>query len=253
MKIEEDYSGREDIGSRRYQEDYYAFSKISDSQNGEHGLLVVLADGMGGHQSGEVASQTSVESFIGRFHRCEGSMVERLSKSLLASNDAIRETIEQSPNFSGMGTTLVAGTVLNREFHFISIGDSLLYRFTEDDLKLLNTPHSTAAVLASKIGGDLSAEELSKHPYRNALRAALMGTPIQMADFSPEPIPLKSGDVLIFASDGINSLSQYGIRMAIAKGKAKGAGAIADCLIDAVLEEDVTKQDNVTIAATVIG
>ena len=121
----------------------------------EYGL-VVLADGMGGHCSGEVASQLAVETIGTLMLMSEGDVV--LRSVVEAANTAIIQAIEDSPEYEGMGTTLAMAMFKSRRIHFAHVGDSRIYRFRSGRLEQLTRDHSIIQELVDQ-GLFESAEE----------------------------------------------------------------------------------------------
>src|SRR5689334_18065960 len=122
---EQQFAGRAVCGGRKNQQDYYAFAEISEGQ--EHGLVVVVADGMGGYAGGEIASRIAVHSFIESIQKSWDPVPVRFDKGLRAANDAIRLEIQKTPQLAGMGTTLLAVSILPSGLEWISVGDTALY------------------------------------------------------------------------------------------------------------------------------
>jgi len=244
------FSGKEHQGSRNYQEDYYAFFPFP-LPDGSNGLLVVLADGMGGHQAGDVASRVAVNAFIQTFRDVSGSIKDRLSSGLFTGNQAIKDVLASAEDPScleGMGTTLVAVAIANKTVEFVSIGDSPLYLSRPNQLVRLNEDHSMAVVFGGKVhNGELTEEEAQSHPDRNSLRAALMGDPLTLVDSSDQPIELKPNETLVLASDGIGTLSEEDLQTALCAHQSNSALETVQALINDVLKLEKTKQDNVTI------
>jgi len=258
MIAEKDFAGRQTRGARGHQEDAYAFSDVVATVEVERrvdGIMAVVADGMGGHTSGEQASELALESFIDAFHRgSEPTLRERFKAAVLAANDAIANELKVSPELDGMGTTFLATAMTSKGLEWVSVGDSPLYLWREKTLKRLNEDHSFRPVLHEMIkSGELTAEAMAKHPFRNLLRAALTGAEIEMMDQSGEPLALKAGDVIIAATDGIQTLKDEAIAAVISKSPQENASGIAAKLLQAVLEAKHPKQDNTTVAVIKVG
>jgi serine/threonine protein phosphatase PrpC len=249
MIAEREFAGRQCLGKRAAQEDSYAFSEI-DGGEGAKGLLVVVADGMGGHAAGEFASDLAVRKFVAAFHRPGESIAARLATACDVANGAIADAIEDDPDrCEGMGTTLVAAAITAAGIEWISVGDSLLWLWRDGSLRRLNADHSFRPVLREMIErGELTEEQAAKSALRNRLRAALIGGEIALLDASPAPHPLSAGDVVLIASDGLMALSENAIADLLGASAEASAEDIATRLLRAVLDADKPKQDNATVA-----
>jgi PPM family protein phosphatase len=248
MQIERDFAGRQWIGSRHAQEDYYAFTFIDD-EGDDAGILLILADGMGGHEAGERASMIAVENFLDAFHQYQGPPASRLRAALDRANDAIRDAVTVDQRLQTMGTTLVAVAVQGDKAIWISLGDSPLFLFRNGMLQRLNADHSLAALLQAKVdAGMMSLREAATHPDRNVLQAALIGEDLNLIDQPELPFPLRAGDVLVAASDGILTLKQIQISVTISVVHDRTAGDIADSLLHAIKTAAENGQDNTTVA-----
>lgn len=248
LVAEKDFAGRQTRGSRRHQEDAYAFSIIEEAKENA-GLLVVVADGMGGHAAGEQASELAVQTFIPAFHHGGAALRERFEKGVAAANKAIAKKLQHEPELEGMGTTLLAACLTRQGIEWVSVGDSPLYLWRENNLTRLNEDHSFRPVLREmQESGELTEKDAAKHPLRNLLRAALTGDEVAMVDHSREPLPLRDGDVILAATDGIQTLSDQAIADALAKSAEADAATIVSALLQAVLDAGRPKQDNTTVA-----
>jgi serine/threonine protein phosphatase PrpC len=220
--------GAQHQGSRAYQEDSWALRRLGDGA-----LLAVLADGMGGHAGGAVASRLVVGAFLMAIER-GGSLGDALN----SANAAVGEAARRDPALENMGTTLVAVVAQDDEVRWISVGDSPLYRATRGQLERLNADHSMVPQIeALAERGIITAEEAARHPGRHTLREAVMGNPLTLIDEGRRG--LEPGDRLLVCSDGIETLAHAEI--------AREAPNSAQALIDAVLAAGVSGQDNVTV------
>jgi len=208
---------------------------------GNHSVLVV-ADGMGGHAAGDAASQAAVRGFLAAYGT-RGQPHDRLRSGLDRANAAIAEETESHPEWSGMGTTLVAAAVAEAGLQWISVGDSLLCLFRDGKLERLNEDHSMRPVIAElRARGDAETDF-----YRpNQLRSVLMGDEIAKIDAPEEPFPLKAGDFVVLATDGLETLSDEEIASLLA-GDAAGPAAACQALLAAVEAKDHPRQDNTSL------
>ena len=127
-------------GGRDYQEDAFQIKSYREGDNNV--LLLVLADGMGGHVGGARASELAVTNFVACFDRTEGVIARRLRESLDAANSAIADAAAADLRLSEMGCTVVACVVDGDQAHWISVGDSLLWCLRDGQLMRLNADHS---------------------------------------------------------------------------------------------------------------
>ena len=220
--------GGQHQGARPYQEDSWALSTLGDGS-----LLAVVADGMGGHAGGAVASKIAVEAFVHAVEQGGG-----LPDGLEAANSAVGRVAADKAELNGMGATLVAAQVRGDEVRWISVGDSPFFLVSSGTLERLNADHSVAPQIDALVKrGMLTAEEAEHHPGRHTLREAVMGQPLSLIDKGTRRL---GPDVkLLLCSDGVQSLSGEEI--------ARNAIKTVQGLIQAVLSTAKEHQDNVTV------
>jgi len=234
-------------GGRNYQEDKCVFTPIA-ARDGQGAVLAVLADGMGGHAGGAVASEVATLRFIEHFKAHEDETAERLRKSLIAANEAVAHKSQNNPDLSGMGCTMVGLVAQAEQLDWVSVGDSPLWLYSNDALQRLNEDHSMMPVLQARVDrGEMAAASLSSHPARNALRSAVVGEDIPLVDLATMPLKVQPGDILVLASDGLCSLSDAQIAAILGKMAKAEPQAIADRLVEAVDELGLPDQDNTTV------
>ncbi len=247
MIADKDFAGRQLRGARDTQEDGYAFSTFPGTAGQTDGILVVVADGMGGHTAGERASKTALENFISAFQTAKGTIAQRLTEGLTTANEAIARELKREPAWEGMGTTLLATTLTGAGVEWVSVGDSPLYLFSGERLARLNADHSLRPVLQEMVEhGEITPQAAAQS--RNTLRAALTGDELDLIDRSLVPVPLEPGSVILAASDGIHTLRDEQIVSVCSAAAKRDAAALATRLLDAVVDEYNSKQDNTTIA-----
>jgi PPM family protein phosphatase len=186
---------------RSNNEDYF----ISDTQSG----IFVLADGMGGANAGEYASRLSAE-MIYEFLRnaSDGAGSDMLERSFLEANRAVREAARASPQFDGMGTTLlVAHAAHDGSVHVASVGDSRAYMWSNHEFSLITQDQTWVAEVGSRLG--LTDEALRKHPMRHVLTMAV-GTADELRVHS-HTVHLNPGDQILLCSDGLHGVLDEGI------------------------------------------
>jgi protein phosphatase len=217
--------------------------------------LFAVADGLGGHRAGEVASRLAIES-VSQFvrHAAEDADVgwpyglddtlsiegNRLRTAIHLANSRIRQEAEGRDDYSGMGTTICAMLVNESHLSIGSVGDSRLYALSHGELRQVTRDDSWAAtVLAQDPGFD--PKKLERHPLRHVLTSALGGQ--ERIDVKIIEQPLVSGDVFLLCTDGL-----YGV---VAADRLKDillstpdVDAAARALVDAAVEGG--SRDNVT-------
>lgn len=199
-------AGDQITGAHDYQED--AFQIIKFRMNGSDELLLVLADGMGGHVGGARASQLAVATFVAHFEEASGDIGQRLRQSLDAANAAIGEDAAKDQRYFAMGCTLLACLVVANQLHWLSVGDSPLWLLRENTMTRINDDHSMRPVLQSLVDlGRMSAEDMAKDPRINHLRSAVTGGELPMVDQNKSAFGLTANDRIILASDGLETLS----------------------------------------------
>lgn len=233
-------------GARDYQEDSAEFNPLK-REDGD-GLLMVLADGMGGHRGGAHASRVAVETFIEVFSRENGQVSDRLNRALHEANEQIGEDGNTNPELEGMGCTLVGVALTNSGLEWISVGDSPMWLVRGGRLQRLNEDHSMAPILAKQVdAGEMTAEEAAHHPQRNALRSAVIGETMQHIDQSKQPVRFRKGDYLLIASDGVETLSEDEIAALFNDPNDADAETLAKALVSSVDAVQRKGQDNTTV------
>lgn len=241
---DENFSAIQYIGQRELQEDFCQFRLLPDG-----GLLAILSDGMGGHTSGEVASNGAVNAFDKSFMSYSGASISsKLGASLTSANTELARLIDANPRLNGMGCTLIGAYINRNGINWVSVGDSLLYLYRAGKLKQINEDHSMAPLIQESLrAGKITQQEAENYPNKNALRSALMGSEIPLIDSPEAPLKLIAGDILIIASDGLLTLSEKEIISAINKTYSLGAEIISNNLIKFVKEKNIKNQDNITV------
>jgi serine/threonine protein phosphatase PrpC len=250
MKPEIDFAGRQLAGSRDSQDDYYGFCPLAAKLEGLDGLLLVLADGMGGYAGGSLASRLVVEAFIENFCFSRGEISDRLYSSMKASERRLLEEIaRQDENLSQMGSTLIGVVWTPGTLQWVSVGDSVLYLYRNGMVTRLNADHSMAPVLEAQAArGEITPEEAAHHPDRHALRSAIAAEPLEIYELRDLPFELNSGDIVLAATDGLASLTPEILTAKLQLNADESASRIAAALLIAVNEARKQKQDNATVA-----
>jgi protein phosphatase len=253
-----EHASRATKGARSYQEDTALcwpgeepfLPGFEAGLNGEEALVAVLADGMGGHAGGALASRMVCETFIKAYAGQEGSRRQRLRASLEAANLAIAATVSSNPLLSGMGSTLVGVAFGNEGVEWVSVGDSPLLLYRRGELALLNEDHSLAPELDRLAAcGRISEEEARRDPRRHMLRSAVTGEELDLVDLSRRPLEVEPGDYIILASDGLQTLEPGEIERIVKAYADDGAVGVASALIREIEAIRDPQQDNATVVA----
>jgi len=197
------YFGQSDRGRvRKANEDYFALEKINRNE-----YLFIVADGMGGHQAGDVASRLGTLTFIDHYkeQRAKKTPIpESLRDAIRAANGAILAKAQADPSKRGMGTTFSAMTLAmaDANAHIIHVGDSRIYLIRDDQIHRLTTDHTFVEKMMEE--GRISAEEARNHPQKNILYMSLGAresfSPVEIAD------TVKKEDTFVLCSDGLSNM-----------------------------------------------
>ncbi|MEZ5384075.1 MAG: protein phosphatase 2C domain-containing protein [Prosthecobacter sp.] len=252
---EQDFAARQYRGRRDNQEDYYAFADAAEPEERSlERLLLVVGDGLGAHAGGSVASYIGVNAFVRAYHEQDGSASWKLKHAVETANETLGYITNRMPSVAPpMGTTMLAALVTSKTLHWLSVGDSPLFLFRDGELLRLNADHSLSPLIDARAErGEITAEEAANHPDRHTLQAALLGLPLLMIDSPPDPMPLKTGDIVIAASDGIFTLTHKALEELLSFGKHTTADKIADAIIFAIRRINYDRQDNTTVGVVKI-
>ncbi|WP_339315606.1 Stp1/IreP family PP2C-type Ser/Thr phosphatase [Paenibacillus sp. FSL R10-2734] len=172
-----------------------------------HGYtLGIIADGMGGHQAGETASELALETMRntldGLQPELQGEALrDALSAAILEANNTVFEEASSNDKYHNMGTTVVAALMNGSSGYIGHIGDSRAYLIKDSAAVQLTEDHTLVNELFKN--GQISVEELDNHPRRNVLTRALGTDAEVVADLAP--ITLLPGELLLLCSDGLSN------------------------------------------------
>ena len=186
-----------DVGRRRTgNEDALDVLELPDTE----GVLCVVADGMGGHQAGEVASRIAVETIRQVFGR-EADRPDVLVHAIQAANRMVYVEAAADPTKEGMGTTVVCVLLQDGVVQAANVGDSPAFLVRERQVRRLTRDHSWIAEEIAR--GAIGPEEAVGHPYRHILTRCLgLGAQVEVEVY--DPLDLRTGDVLVLCSDGLS-------------------------------------------------
>jgi serine/threonine protein phosphatase PrpC len=237
------------IGRRERQEDSIA----ADFAEGASFGFVVLADGMGGHKAGDVASRLVVSRVFSQLkmlaadpETLEKNISGAMRRAAKMANDSVLAATRKHQAMQGMGATLVAPVVFENRLYWISIGDSPLYLLRGEQLYRLNEEHSVARQMDKMVAaGRMAPDVAAKHPDRACLTSALNGRSIPEIDCSVKPVRMYDGDIVIAASDGLQFIGEKEIARIIYRSRHLSSAEIRSRLVKSIADLDDTDQDNV--------
>ena len=246
-----DISGAQIDGARDYQEDAFLITHLGDSDS-EGGSLVIVADGMGGHAAGNVASNMAVQTFNKHItsNFPSENLSEVLRESVQQANNSISETVRETAALKGMGCTLVAAVMEEKFIRWVSVGDSHLYLIRKGEVKKKNADHSYGGFL-DRMAAEGTPVEAEAGFSRNMLMSALTGEDIAEIDCPETPLELEAGDRIIVASDGVDTLSQG--KVLSFSGEASNPKECVEALLRGVDDAKMPRQDNTTVVIIDIG
>lgn len=245
--------GATDVGRRRESnEDQF----LVDSEIG----VYAVADGMGGHAAGEIASELAIETLSAALRRegwpnggGEGTDQERKTRTARSirqaigeANSRICESVEDHPERKGMGTTLVALAISGNSAIIGHVGDSRAYLVRDGRLIRLTSDHSWVNEQVKL--GLLSAEDAQRHPWRNIVTRALGNRAEVDVDLMEQP--MEPGDLFLLCSDGLNTMLRDGEIHTILERTAQGPEQACNELIAAANARG--GEDNITVVVVLV-
>jgi len=234
-------------GQRKTQQD----TVVSHTDVAAGVSIMALSDGMGGAAHGNIASRIIVQTAFDSVqkHISEISKTPKLTPDFLrtaasAANRKLASYIDKNADMAGMGGTLIVVVVVNARVFWVSIGDSLLFRMTKGNLNRLNADHSLAKGLDNLASlGQIDPRIAKSMASRSTLTSALQGEELKQIDCPDAGLPILKGDLIILASDGIQSISDQSIAVVLNQSDASAAKHVSRT-IAAIEEADIPGQDN---------
>lgn len=189
-----------DVGlQRKLNEDYY------DDYVNDNLTLMVVADGMGGHNAGEVASELAVKSFVHYFKENinkEKSYLDILKECVMYSNSIIYDESHNNEALLNMGTTIVVGLVVDNTLYVLNVGDSRAYLLNKYGFKQVSKDHSLVNDLLSN--GTITEEEAENYVQKNVITKSLGSE--KTVEPSMIALELEEDDMVLLCTDGLNTM-----------------------------------------------
>jgi serine/threonine protein phosphatase PrpC len=202
------FGAKTDLGRvRENNEDKFDYMEPDEpSVLATKGRVFAVADGMGGHSAGQVASELSLNVFIRSFYSDSSSDVEKtLRKAVKEANSYVVDVARTIPGRSGMGATLTAAIVRDDDMFLAQVGDSRCYLLRSGELKQLTEDHSWVAEQVRS--GAMSEAEAEQSPFRNVITRSMGGAPEVEPDITA--VKVLPGDRYLLCSDGLSGMIPF--------------------------------------------
>lgn len=232
------FAARSDVGRVR--------SKNDDSGYAGH-YLAVVADGMGGHAGGDVASATTVLDLTPLDHSgFNGSAGIYLADEITTANIIMNELVDLNPTLAGMGTTCTALLVDGHQIELAHIGDSRAYRLRDGGFEQITTDHTFVQRLLEE--GRISAEEALHHPHKNVVMRVL-GDVDASPELETKTLDAEIGEKWVLSSDGLDTVLSLDEIEAVMR-STEDLSQITETLVNLTLERGAP--DNVTVVTLAV-
>ena len=213
---------------------------LADSGGDWH--LLVVADGMGGHRAGDVASREATDAFaeaVGPELAGDVDPADALETGVEAAHAHLEDLVRENPEYEGMGTTLVAALLRGDDVWIVNVGDSRAYHYAADDLEQVTVDHTVVQELVE--AGEITPPEAKLHAKRNVLTQSVG------ADDEPSPdvFELDLEGTLLLCSDGLpEAIGEPGIATVLAR--TEPIEELAEEIVETA--ENAGASDNITVA-----
>lgn len=195
--------GKSDIGLVRQKNEDNLL--VSNEPVGKFGNLFVIADGMGGHKAGNIASSVAVDSFSDYIKSHEDNndeILDVLIGGINHANSIVYNMTKENEEYSNMGTTFLACTIRDKNAYIAHVGDCRLYKISKFEITQITNDHSYVAELVRM--GRLTEEEAAVHPDRHSITRAVGSEPTVIADGII--CSVAQGDIIVMCSDGLSNM-----------------------------------------------
>jgi len=203
LEIRVDIGTLSDVGCvREVNEDSIRVIRPTDpNELAKRGILVVVADGMGGHNAGEIASRLAVEAVVERYADETQDPGTALARSIERANRIIVDAAAKDARYTGMGTTCTALLLRGGLAFCAHVGDSRLYFVRGNDILLMTEDHSAVMDMVKR--GTITADEARHHPDKHVIVRALgVRGDVEVATWE-KPLAVRPGDTFLICSDGL--------------------------------------------------
>lgn len=227
-----------DVGKTRSMNQDYIYS--TSKAVGKLPNLYIVADGMGGHKAGDLASKYSVQTFLECVRSSKGdNPITIISDAIKYANTKLVELAATSADYTGMGTTFVVATIVGKSVYVANVGDSRLY-ILDEDFRQVTRDHSLVEEMVNI--GTIAREEARTHERKNVITRAIGGATDVMADFFE--VELGENNVIMMCSDGLSNMIEDG-KIAAVLGSKREINEKAELLVNMANENG--GKDNISI------
>jgi PPM family protein phosphatase len=194
----------------------------------EHGVLFAVADGMGGHAAGEVASRLAVETATDTWKESSAGVLKGIRQAMTSANLTVFDRAGADPTLRGMGTTLTMTTLSGSEAVTAHVGDSRAYLVRDREIRQLTVDHSRVMeMLRMRL---ITPEQARSHPARSMLTRSLGAEPLVQVDVVR--VPTREDDVLVLCTDGLwDVVSREEIAAAVSATPREACDALIDLAV----------------------
>jgi protein phosphatase len=224
-------------------QDYHSYYLPENGDAKKKGVLLALADGMGGPSGGATASKVAVETLMTEYYKHgSGSILEALNTAFLKANETVIEKSQEHPETEGMGSTLTAVVIINEQLYFAHVGDSRGYVILGNEISQFTEDHSFVASLVK--AGAITKENARTHPERNIITRAIGLDPDLKVDVARIDKNLQKDQYILLCCDGLHGVvSEEAILNAVHDYKAPDA--ICEHLVEKANQNG--GPDNITV------
>jgi len=227
--------------ARDHNEDAITGTALDHPAAEARGRLFIVADGMGGHNAGEVASSEAIQRVYDRYYAdTESDVFRSLEHALRVTNNELYQEAQSNPTQHGMGTTMTAAVIKDTHLTVAHVGDSRLYLIRGGKIEQITHDHSW--VEEQVRAGVLTRLQAESHPQRNVItRALATGPDVRVDAFERE---LQAGDTLVFGSDGLTTEVDEAQIATVAAGAATAQDGVQRLI---QLANDNGGEDNISV------
>ncbi|NBC28262.1 MAG: Stp1/IreP family PP2C-type Ser/Thr phosphatase [Bacteroidetes bacterium] len=219
--------------SRNHNEDAVRFIRPADpAVRKAKGCLAIVADGMGGHASGEIASALAIDTVAEEYYEYGNHPLKALKSAAKSANETIWTLASDNQNLRGMGTTCTAVAIVGQALFIMHIGDSRAYLYKRDTIIQLSEDHTYVQELLN--AGKITPVEAENHPDGNVLTKSLGTDKKRTCDIFESDYRFEPGDKLLLCSDGL--YEYFSSQELAACLKEQDLGDISKMLSENVLE-----------------